>query len=390
MKTVKSWIEISRAALATNFAAIREVVGADVEVLPVVKADAYGHGAAGVAAALVEAGSQWLGVTDTEEGLQVRETVGAATQLLAMVGMEAEDADTIVMANLTPCIWTAAHVQWLEEAATAQQGDVRVHLEVETGMARQGAAPGEELREVLQALQQAKHVVLDGVMTHLSESEVRDSAITRAQLERFDAALTQVHEHALQPRWIHLGNSSSIDEASTLAWIQQRAASLRAASFHARAMVRPGYATYGHCLPLSGNGEAHLAAKLTPALTWKTRIIGLRTIEAGRTVGYGSTFVAQAPMQLALLPVGYSDGFRRAASSGLGNGWVMIHGQRANVVGRVSMNLLVVDVTAIANASIGDEVTLLGEGVTAEDHAIWANTIGYEILCGIKARAILK
>jgi len=150
--------------------------------------------------------------------------------------------------------------------------------------------------------------------------------------------------------------------------------------------MRPGIALYGYCLPLDTGRRGALEGRLKPVLRWKTRVIGLREIGAGETVGYGGTFVAKALMRLALLPVGYSDGYRRAGSSGVGNGWVLVAGRRAAVVGRVSMNLMVVDVTDIAGVAIGDEVVLLGDGVTAEDHARWSGTISYEILCGIRAK----
>ena len=153
----------------------------------------------------------------------------------------------------------------------------------------------------------------------------------------------------------------------------------------ARAMVRPGLALYGHCLPLDTGDVGELGGRVKPVLTWKTRVIGLREIGAGESVGYGATFVAKSLMRLGLLPVGYADGFRREASSGMGVGWVLIAGRRAPVVGRVSMNLTVVDVTDIAGVAVGDEVVLLGEGVSAEDHARWSGTIPYDILCGIRA-----
>jgi alanine racemase len=169
----------------------------------------------------------------------------------------------------------------------------------------------------------------------------------------------------------------------------------RANEISASVLVRPGLALYGYCLQLenengggvqqSSGSRGELCAEIQPVLTWKTRIIAIREIAPGQTVGYGATFVAERPMRLALLPVGYADGFRREGSSGIGDGWVRIAGQRAPVVGRVSMNLTVVDVTQIAEAVEGAEVTLLGEGVTAEDHARWAETIPYEILCGIRA-----
>jgi alanine racemase len=150
--------------------------------------------------------------------------------------------------------------------------------------------------------------------------------------------------------------------------------------------VRPGIALYGHCLPVEG-GAGALAPRLAPVMEWKTRVIGVREIEAGTAVGYGATFVASREMRLALLPVGYADGFRRTASSGVGDGWAMIAGKKAMVVGRVSMNLTVVDVTGMA-VSEGDEAVLLGDGVSAEDHAGWSGTIAYEVLCGVRGRLV--
>jgi alanine racemase len=184
---------------------------------------------------------------------------------------------------------------------------------------------------------------------------------------------------------LHLANSSALDEGSTTVWMRETAAAMGA-----RVLVRPGIAMYGYCLPIEGESRAgELAARVRPVLTWKTRVIGTRSIVAGETVGYGATFVAERAMRLALLPVGYADGLRREASSGIGDGWVMIAGERAPVVGRVSMNLTVVDVTAVADVGVGTEATLLGEGVSAKDHARWCETIPYEILCGIRARARL-
>lgn len=381
---MKSWIEISGARLAANVAAVRDRVGEQTEVLAVVKADGYGHGTEIVAPVLVDAGIRWLGVNDVEEGAQVRLALGArAARLLVMVGMEACDAEAIVTHHLTPAVWTREHVQALELAAKAAQTVVSVHVEVDTGMARQGAAPGAALSEVFDALASTKHVRCEAVMTHFAESEVASSPVTAAQMLRFEAALQQMRAAGIVPELIHAANSSAIDEGATLTWLQQLAEPLGA-----RVMVRPGYAVYGNCLPVE-NGQSHLAAKLQPTLVWKTHVIGLRDVEPGATIGYGATFLASRPMRLALLPVGYADGFRRAASSGLGNGWVMIAGQRAPVVGRVSMNLTVVDVTGVA-VRVGDDATLLGEGVTADDHARWAGTIGYDILCGIRAHSRLQ
>jgi alanine racemase len=388
---VKSWIEIKETQLRENVRAVRVAAGADAELLAVIKADGYGHDAALIAPVLVDAGVTWLGVGDVNEGARVRGALGGReARLLVMCGMEPEDAAAMVEHGLTPVVWTAAHLRTLEDAAERTGVTVAVHLEIDSGMARQGAKPGAELREFLEALRAAKHIEVEGLMSHLSSSEVAGSTVTAQQLKRFGEAIEQVVAAGVRPRLLHLANSSALDEGSTTEWMRETAAAMGA-----RVLVRPGIAMYGYCLPLEGGpgtrelGACELGARVRPVLTWKTRVIGTRSIVAGETVGYGATFVAERAMRLALLPVGYADGFRREASSGIGDGWVMIAGQRAPVVGRVSMNLTVVDVTAISDVSVGTEVVLLGEGVSAEDHARWCGTIPYEILCGIRAQARL-
>jgi alanine racemase len=381
---MKSWIEISSTRLVANLRAVQQAAGDDVETLAVVKANGYGHDAAIVAQALVQGGAGWLGVTDAEEGVRLRKTLTpAGTRLLVMCGMEAADAPAIVQHGLTPVPWTLQHIDALESVTQQTGHRIRVHLEIDTGMSRQGVLSGDDLAAVTSRLAHSQWVVCEGVMTHLACAEAgtgtAGAAITAAQKESFAAALEQVKAAGLRPELVHIGNTSAVDEGSTMHWIREAARSIGA-----KAMVRAGLAIYGDALSLEGDSAPRLHPKLQPVLTWKTRVLDLREIPAGATVGYGATFIAQAPMRLALLPVGYADGFRREASSGIGDGWVRIAGQKANVVGRVSMNLIVVDVTGLAVA-IGDEVVLLGDGVTADDHARWCGTISYEILCGIRA-----
>jgi alanine racemase len=381
---LKSWVEISSAVLAQNFRAVQAVAGDEVEVIPVIKADAYGHGATICAPVLVEAGAKWLGIDDVAEGADIRKvSPHSGTRLLVMCGMELADAPAMVAHSLTPVVWTPGHVAAMDRAAHAAGHRVNVHLEIETGMARQGVAPGEALARTLERLASSQWVNCEGIMTHLCCSESTGAEITERQRERFASALDQAVTAGVHPELVHIANTSAVDEGSTMGWIRDTARSLGA-----RAMVRTGFAIYGHCLEIEGT-HAHagvLAPRLSSVLCWKTPIIGVREVAAGATVGYGATFVAAQPMRLALLPVGYADGFRRAASSGIGDGWVMIAGQRAPVVGRVSMNLTVVDVSGIEDVHEGMEAVLLGEGVTAEDHARWSGTIAYDILCGIRAR----
>jgi alanine racemase len=228
-------------------------------------------------------------------------------------------------------------------------------------------------------------------MTHFASSEVAGSKQTKSQRTKFEEAIAAVAAAGLQPAWVHSGNSSTLDNQGAeenLPWMRKLAEEVGA-----RSMVRAGIALYGYCLPIehalpeSVPPEAKVRGKLEPLMTWETRVIGLRELQPGDAVGYNGIFVAERPMRLALLPVGYADGLRRELSgtNAKPGAWVILHGQRAPIIGRISMNLTTVDVTNIPHAAVGDEVTLLGDGITADDHAHLAHTISYEILCGIRA-----
>jgi len=437
----KSWVEVSERRLEGNFKELRRAAGADMAVLSVVKADAYGHGVALCSAVLAAAGASWLGVTDAAEGALVQDAllavgVGKASEpgILILCGLLPEDADTIVARGLTAVVWNVSQMEMLA-AAVERSGNVAelpVHLEIDTGMSRQGVVPdtyqGAALNEVLRWLRGSKRLRLDGVLTHFASAEVVGSRQTADQRLRFEVALEAVQAMGLRPEWIHAGNTSAVDNpgpapepvgragaGSHGSWLRRVATKLGA-----RPMVRAGLALYGYSLPLEmpeRSGELsegtefeglQLAAAaenqdrdqdrdqdggvtselggLAPVMTWKTRVIGVSEIGPGARVGYNGTFVARRRMRLALLPVGYADGLRRElSSSDEGGGWVVVRGLRASVVGRVSMNLTMVDVTGIEGVAVGDEVTLLGEGITAEDHAVIAGTIAYEILCGVRA-----
>jgi len=398
---VKSWLEISEARLAANYALLRAVAGAETPVLAVVKANGYGHGAVVCSGVLARAGAEWLGVTDAAEGDCVLRALGGDAEMkgrgqpkiLVMSGMLAEDADVIVRRGLVPVVWTREQMEWLLGAA-ARRGDavrVPVHLEIDTGMSRQGVTPGLELDGLLEWLKGRPELRLDGVMTHFASAEVAGSAQTRGQRESFERAIGAVERAGLRPDWVHAGNSSVVDTEpgeGNLAWL--RAVALRAG---ARPMVRAGLALYGYCLPVCPPGEAADAfapavrGGLRPVLGWKTRILSLREVPAGAAIGYNGTFVAADAMRIALLPVGYADGLRRelSGSNSVPGGWAMVQGRRAPIVGRVSMNLTTIDVSGIAGVEAGDEVTLLGDGITADDHAGIAGTIAYEIVCGLRA-----
>jgi alanine racemase len=399
---VKSWVEISGRRLSANYSHLVKAAGSETAVLAVVKANAYGHGVGVCAPILAKAGAPWLGVTDVVEGAAVREAlqqtgIPAAQQLriLVMSGILAEDVAALVRHNLTPVVWQLEHLEWLS-TASRQTGSapLPVHLEIDSGMARQGIAPGTELNALLSWLKAQPTLQLEAVMTHFASSEVAASSKTFAQRKQFEIAIEFIAASGLRPSWLHAGNSSTLDNQGheqNIAWLQQQAAALGA-----RSMVRAGIALYGYCLPIEQTATADpvhptLQPALQPLMTWKTRIIGLREIQPGETVGYSATFTASKSMRLALLPVGYADGLRRELSStnAAPGGWTIVCGQRAAIIGRVSMNLTVVDVTHIPGIAVGDEVILLGDGITAHDHAQLAHTIPYEIVCGVRAASHL-
>ena len=392
---MKTWLEISAQRLAANYALLTEAASGT-SVLAVVKANAYGHGAAVCAPILAAAGAPWLGVTDAEEGevaLQALGELASAPRILVMSGLLPQDAEVIVRRKLTPVVWDRKQMEWLIAAASRAQAQVPIHLEIDTGMARQGVAPGAELSALLEWLKAQPSLRLDGVFTHFASAEVAGSTQTQAQRSRFEEAVAAVANAGLHPAWVHAGNSSTVDTEPTeqnLLWLRQLASTIEAKS-----MVRTGLALYGYCLPVepicptAAEPQPSVQRELLPVMTWKTRIIGLRTVQPGDTVGYNATFSASRPMRLALLPIGYADGLRRelSAANGHAGGWAMVHGRRAPIVGRVSMNLTVVDVTHLPHVSLGDEAIVLGDGITAGDHARLASTIPYEILCGIRASA---
>jgi alanine racemase len=383
-----SWVEISEERLAANYRAIVEAVGSETAVLGVVKANAYGHRVELCSTVLARIGAPWLGVTGTREGAKARRALAEAgiaqkdqPQILMMCGLLPEDVDAIAEHALTPVVWTPEQVGWLQGSGLA------VHIEVDTGMSRQGVRPGVELDDLLGEIV-AAGLAIDGIFTHFCAAEVAHSPLTQTQERRFEAAIAQLLAQRISPQWVHAGSSSTVDNpAQSSPWLVDLARSVGA-----RAMVRCGCALYGYCVKIDGAGaQSRLRSALQPVMCWKTRIVSLRDLAAGDSVGYNATFTAPAPMRLAMLPVGYADGLRRELSGtdARPGGWVVIRGRdavirRAPIVGRVSMNLTMVDITTIPNVHIGDEVILLGDQVTADDHAQLAGTIPYEILCGVR------
>ncbi|SFS01901.1 alanine racemase [Granulicella pectinivorans] len=396
---MSSTITISEPHLRQNIAAARRILG-ETDLLAVIKADAYGHGAALCAPLFARAGLPWLGVTDALEGAEVRKALQAAgfpegPRILIMTAPpgdpdEANEAAELAVAhNLTPIVSAASQLAPLARAVAGTPHTLPIHVEIDSGMSRQGVPPGPVLRAFGEALLHYPKLHIDGVCTHLASAECTDAQQTLEQLQRFAMSSGDLSARAdLMPAWRHLGNTSTLDNASPAAAEIIQHFALQTAQDGATPIVRCGLGLYGYSLPLEPDApnEARLHSQLHPVLTWTTTVTAIEDVPAGARIGYSATYTARRPMRLALLPVGYADGLRRSLSSTNDEpgGWVMIGGHKAPVVGRISMNLTTVDVTHI-DCGPGTPVTLLGPGATAEDHARLAHCLPYEILCGLRA-----
>ncbi len=383
------WVEIRTRSFEDNFRFLASVAAPHAELLAIVKANAYGHSLELCAPAAVRAGAQWLGVTSVEEGVAAR-GLCADVRILAISGVFPGQGADVVCQKLTPVAWEPWQLDELENAARAQgaaAGSIPVHLEIDTGMSRQGVNL-DGLSQLLARFSSGSPLKLDGVMTHLFAADEADGAITQEQLTRLASALEQVGAAGLHAEWLNVGNSAALLSGQTAA------IGGIAEQFGMKAMVRPGLALYG-LAPQFDPGfwagepaalaEAH--RRLEPVLSWKTRVVGVRSVLAGTVVGYNGTFVATEPMRLALLAVGYADGLDRR----LGNRFsLLVRGTRAPLVGRISMDQAVLDVTEIPGVEAGDEVVILGtqggETITAFDHAEVAGTIPWEIFTRIGPR----
>jgi alanine racemase len=370
------------------------------ELLAIVKANAYGHSLALCAPAVVRAGARWLGVTSVEEGIVARALCPEA-RVLIIGGVFPGQAAAAIQFQLTPVAWETWQLDEMLAAARtagAQPGSVAIHLEIDTGMSRQGVGPN-ELAGLLARFGPGSPLRLEGVMTHLFAADEADGQATQEQLARLDEVMSRISSAGLFAEWLNVGASA------TLLAGQARVVADLAARHGMKAMLRPGLALYGlvpRFDPAFGPADepsslaeppslAAARAALQPVLAWKASVAGVHSVAAGATVGYNATFVATEPMRLALVSAGYGDGLTRS----LGNHFsLLVRGQRAPLVGRVSMDQIVLDVTEIPGVAPGDEVVILGtqgaesgnETITAFDHADAAGTIPWEVFTRIAAR----
>ena len=354
---------VSLGALEHNLSQVRFLVGEAVEIMPVVKANAYGHGMLPVCDRLHAAGVGVFGVATIDEGIRLKEHIPGATVVL-LGGALPEQAEAVVEAALVPVVYDFGQAYALDHAASRMNKDVPVHLKIDTGMTRLGVRYDEGLA-FLERLQTLRRLGVVGLMTHLATADAQDSSFTMLQLDRFDSFLAS--SGLRNQVVVHAANS---------------AATIKCPRSHYD-MVRPGLMLYG----LSPTGATPPGVTLKPILRLTSRVLRIARMRPGESVGYGREFVAKRNMQVAIVPLGYADGYCHRLS---GRAEVIIRGARSPVIGAISMDMIAVEIKEHCEASVGDEVVIIGrqgtESISVNELAFLAETIPYEILCGLGDR----
>jgi len=360
--------EIDLDALRHNLSQVRDLLRGKAEILAMVKADAYGHGAGPIAQELESAGAGLLGVATAEEGVELRRAK-VALPILILGGIYPGEFQKYIENHLTPVIFDLDAAREIEERARKTGHPFAAHLKIDTGMSRLGF-PWDQWDTPLNFFREVKFIQVEGLMTHFAVAESEqsdDKAFTEEQIHRFQTCVDQTLRAGISPRFIHMANSSA-----TTAWERAR--------FN---LVRPGLMLYG-VPPTPALGTR---ISLKPVLSWKTKILSLKKLRCGDSVSYGRTFTCPKDSLIGTLPIGYGDGYCRRFSN---RAEVLVRGKRARVVGVVCMDLTMIDVSEIPEVRAGDEVVLLGrqgsDEIQAFDLARWAETIPYEIFCGIGKR----
>jgi alanine racemase len=358
--------EIDLKALAFNYRQIKKRIPRDAGIMGIVKADAYGHGAVPVALELERLGAEYLGVAMCEEGVELRRGRVKAP-ILILGGIYSEDqADCVLRHRLTPVVFEERALQLLSKKATMNHRKVKVHLKVETGMGRLGVSLS-SWADFLGELKRYENIDVEGILSHFSMSDEDGGTFSSEQWEKFKTGLKTAEDQGIQFKYFHIANSGN----------------LAAFPFYSGNLVRPGIMLYGS-YPSSSLRDM---IKLQPVMALKTKIHFLKTVPPGTKISYGGTFMTQRETCVATLPIGYADGYNRQLSN---RGEVLVRGKRAPVIGRVTMDYMMVDVTDIPGVSTGDEAVLLGkqgrERIAAEEIAEKIHTISYEVFCSVGKR----
>jgi alanine racemase len=354
---MRCWVQISREQLAANFHAIRSAVGKSVEVMPVVKADAYRHGSVEVSRTLVAEGARWLAVSSVDEGVRLREH-DIDARVLIMGGVLPWEYSLLRQHELTPVIHDLADIP--------EAKGIAYHLKIDSGMGRMGTrASAAQIAEVVQA-----NPGLEGLMTHFASSADFSSPQTELQSERFESIRQALRDSGHEPAYLHMASTNPVVLPRRQTW---------------QNMVRPGIAIYGYWTP--GKEAPRPLLEVKPVLEWKASIALVKDIERGSPLGYGAMFWAQRDTRIAVVGIGYADGLPHRLSN---KGRMIAGGKLVPILGAVSMDLTIIDITHAPHLKAGDTVTVIGsEGEASQDArhlARAAGTISYSVLCGISAR----
>lgn len=361
----RSWVEVDLDNFTRNWGEIKKLVGPDVKILQVVKADAYGHGAIEISNVAMKNGANCLGVANSDEGVQLRVS-GITAPILILSPSTGSEIDEIIKYNLIPSVSDVAFAREFQKKCKKADTRLSIHIEVDTGMGRGGTIHYEAITMIKEIIG-FPNIYVEGVFTHLSSSEIIDE-YNDMQWLLFKGLLDELERNNIKIPIRHMANSGAV---------------FNFPEFHLD-MVRPGLMSFG----VYPSHETRTIAKLYPVMTFKTRIVLIKEFPKGYCIGYGRTYQTKKPTRIATIPVGYGDGYGRVLSN---KGEALIRGKRAPIVGRVSMDMCTIDVSNILDCQIGDEVVLMGsqngETISADEIAEKMNTISYEILCALGKRA---
>lgn len=360
-----TFAEISLGAFERNIDRIVASLPRGTRLIAKLKADAYGHGAVALARRCTAEKVAMIGVSLLEEAVELRRA-GISVPILVTGPLNAAQVRIALDLEVTLGVPGPEELQHVVRAA--RERDVAIHLKIDSGMGRMGCVES-ELPRVVELIRSAPRLRIAGLYTHFANASDPEDPFTARQIARFETLVATLREAGVSAPHHHLANS-----ASTLRGITPGD------------FVRVGLALYGGQAldgPPQGAGDRPPAPSLEPVMRWRTEIARLKELPPGHAVGYGTTFITRRPSLIATLPIGYADGFNRRLSN---TGEVVVKGRRAPVVGRVSMDLVTIDVTDVAGAAVGDEVVLLGDGITAEELAAKLDTISYEVFCNVSKR----
>jgi alanine racemase len=363
-----TWAEIDLEALASNLGVVRQRVGPDMKVMAVVKANAYGHGAVECARRLARESADWFGVALPEEGIELR-AAGITQPILSLAGFWEGQAAACIRHRLVPVSYRLDLIETLDKAARDAGVIADIHIKIDTGMGRLGVR-FDQMGEFVDALKRFQHIKVDGLMTHFAAADDPScETLTADQIKRFENVTQLFRARGFLPSWLHSANSAGIFG-------------------HPGSpgnLVRPGGVLYGLWRDILAPSTEDNG--LRSVMSLHSRIILMKWVPAGETIGYGCTFEASRKSLVATIPIGYDDGYMRGLSN---RGHVIVRGTYAPVVGRISMDLTILDVTNVEGVEPGDQVTLMGSSggleIQAEELARIAGTLSYEVTCGVGGR----